>query len=410
MHQSSGSGDAESRPLIGSEVPEDVFARALDVELEKISSFYVSKEGELHEEVVQLLQDISERQATAAFEAPTYNFSGAAEPRERSPSRPRSQIESIASQTAHDSDEESDESDAETTGLTRRRSLSRRKASASGRSQGNNNHDMTGSTELGPRLSRIRSATITDYGEQSMMFSSGLFNSHIMLKKRITSLYVQLCELKSYAQLNKTGFGKVLKKFDKTVDRELRPKYLRNQVETAYPFKPESTAALEDKIDKLVGAFAEIVTHGDEELARKDLRSHLREHVVWERNTVWRDLIGIERRAEAASLGRVLLGGGGGIGGGLLQGDDAKPLVRPTLWTPFGRTIVPSWLASTSTFTLAIAVIAFFALLFTPLMDKPEQQNCLAMLVFVSILWATEVRKKKEISPSIIPSTAPKTR
>ena len=27
-------------------------------------------------------------------------------------------------------------------------------------------------------------------------------------------------------------------------------------------------------------------------------------------------------------------------------------------------------------------------------MERPEQQNCLAMLVFVSLLWATEVSSK----------------
>jgi hypothetical protein len=30
-------------------------------------------------------------------------------------------------------------------------------------------------------------------------------------------------------------------------------------------------------------------------------------------------------------------------------------------------------------------------LLFIPILENPEQQNCLALLVFVSLLWATEV-------------------
>jgi hypothetical protein len=30
-------------------------------------------------------------------------------------------------------------------------------------------------------------------------------------------------------------------------------------------------------------------------------------------------------------------------------------------------------------------------LLMVPIMEEPEQQNCLAMVVFVSLLWATEV-------------------
>jgi hypothetical protein len=52
---------------------------------------------------------------------------------------------------------------------------------------------------------------------------------------------------------------------------------------------------------------------------------------------------------------------------------------------------VPPWLASSSLWTLIICVTIFFLLLLLPIMEKAEQQNCLAMLVFVSLLWATEV-------------------
>jgi len=41
--------------------------------------------------------------------------------------------------------------------------------------------------------------------------------------------------------------------------------------------------------------------------------------------------------------------------------------------------------------TLFISFAVFFTILFVPMMKKAEQQNCLAMLVFVSMLWATEV-------------------
>ena len=61
-------------------------------------------------------------------------------------------------------------------------------------------------------------------------------------------------------------------------------------------------------------------------------------------------------------------------------------------WPSLGRFSLPTWLANTSMLTLLASLAIFFALLFVPLLEKPEQQNCLAMLVFVSILWATEVR------------------
>lgn len=242
---------------------------------------------------------------------------------------------------------------------------------------------MTASTEL-TRSMRRTSAAYDDY-EQAVLYSSG-----IMLKKRIVSLYVQLCELKSYVQLNKTGFRKVLKKFDKILDRKYRPVYMDKFVEPAYPFQPDTMRGLEDNIASMENAYTEIVTNGDAEAAKKDLRSHLREHVVWERNTVWRDLIGMERRAEAASLGRALLGRGDAIKS-RLQGDDDDSPETKQLATPLGKLSVPVWLFSTGMFTLLLIVALFLVLLFIPIMERPEQQNCLAMLVFVSLLWATEV-------------------
>ena len=59
--------------------------------------------------------------------------------------------------------------------------------------------------------------------------------------------------------------------------------------------------------------------------------------------------------------------------------------------TPIGRYRCPRWLISSTFFTLVAILVIFIILLVVPIMKKPEQQNCLAMLVFVSLLWATEV-------------------
>lgn len=300
------------------------------------------------------------------------------------------------------SDDEADDSgsdDDETTGLT-----GRRKGSASGRrktlSAIHSNQEMGASSDFGRSGRRHSTAGGDEYGDSSMMFASGLLSSGIMLKKRIISLYVQLCELKSYVQLNRTGFRKVLKKFDKTMDKDLKSAYTAAHVDPAYPFKDETKDVIETNIAKMETAYTEVVTGGDVGLAKKDLRSHLREHVVWERNTVWRDLIGIERRAEAARIGQSLLGQDHHAVPKRLQGDDDKLPDTKQILTPLGRVNVPAWLASTSMLTLVIAIVVFMLLLFLPLMNKPEQQNCLAMLVFVSVLWATEVcQEKKNRSP-----------
>ncbi|CAK7230351.1 low-affinity phosphate transporter [Sporothrix curviconia] len=444
--------DAEARPLIVDETePETVFSRALDVELEKICSFYTLKERELIDEADQLLQDIGhfdeeeqllqkqkngERSENGSgngqsgAEAGAASSSSAAAGRlssGRPTSADRNSLRSRRSTDDGDSDaaadNDNDDVDAEgdeSTALTERRLQEAQQQAQQHRrhfSFGAANRrrrrpisnliastDMTASTEF--TRSRRYSTTFEDDPEDAVLLSSS-----IMLKKRIINIYVQLCELKSYIQLNKTGFRKVLKKFDKIIDTHLRARYMATVVEPAYPFRPEAWELLVNNIVKMEGAYAAVVTGGDADTAKRDLRSHLREHVVWERNTVWRDMIGIERRAEAASLGRTLLGGGGGIGGGfglmaaggddtkdpasslLLQGDEERQAV-PTrrIRTPFGRVItLPAWIVSSTMLTLLAIVGIFFVLLSSPILPGlPEQQNCLAMLVFVSLLWATE--------------------
>lgn len=401
IHQAnySHSGDAESRPLIASEEPEGVFKRALDVELEKISSFYQLKEREMTDDVDRLLQDIgrldddSDDNEHGAPDRPPPGSNGFSNGN-GGPSRqavPRIRRDSAPSRHStedggeEDSDEEEDGD--ETTGLTAPVNRKRRQSLLSARRKSAPQPavtDMTASTEL-TRSMRRMSTGYDDY-EHAVMYSSG-----IMLKKRIITLYVQLCELKSYVQLNKTGFRKVLKKFDKTLDRKYRTLYMGKYVETAYPFQEESMRDVEGNIHKMEKAYTEVVMNGDAEAAKKDLRSHLREHVVWERNTVWRDLIGMERRAEAASLGRALLGRGDGAIKTRRQGDDDESPETKTIVTPIGRFTCPVWLFSSAMFTLLLIIAIFFVMLFVPIMAKPEQQNCLAMLVFVSLMWATEV-------------------
>ncbi|KAI8625088.1 SPX-domain-containing protein [Xylariaceae sp. FL1651] len=391
IHHRPGATDVETRPLLRHEDPEIVFSRALDVELEKISSFYGVKEKELFDEVSDLLRDIGYFEEDGengqnGVQRPTIQQPGTDQVRRTR--GPRSSRSAYSVHSTEDGIEDSDDEDQdETSALNRKRRSSMGSGYGRRRSIHNNAHaptDMTASTEL-TRSMRRYSTGFDDYAETAQLFSDG-----IMLKKRIISLYVQLCELKSYVQLNRTGFSKVLKKFDKIIDKELRSKYMKNTVDSAYPFLRETMRQLEENIKKMETAYASIVTQGDEVLARKDLRSHLREHVVWERNTVWRDLIGLERRAEAASLGDGLRGSQSDGIKVRLQGDDAPVIAMREIKTPIGRFTYPTWLFGSSMFTILGIIAVFLVLLFVPIMEKPEQQACLAMLVFVSLLWATE--------------------
>lgn len=129
----------------------------------------------------------------------------------------------------------------------------------------------------------------SDYADETFQ---ALYDEGITLKKRLIGLYVNICELRSFIQLNETGFSKVLKKYDKILDRKLKSAYVQEKVKAAQPFQPSTFAALDEHLRRVEQAYASIVTKDDVDTARQELRLHLREHVVWERNTVWREMIG----------------------------------------------------------------------------------------------------------------------
>ncbi|KAL8708539.1 MAG: hypothetical protein Q9220_006592 [cf. Caloplaca sp. 1 TL-2023] len=402
IHQAQGLAppDAEASPLLGNdEDPDLVYRRALDSELEKICSFYQLKELEIYGEVGELQRD------EEAFEADTDGIEHeSADPGGRNSTRGgktrhlslwnknftigRTRRTSNLSQSMEEVEEEGDSDDNDATPL-------KRSVTTGGRSKtwdanaGQSIDDLRSSREL-PTSKRRQSQAYEDFSDHAF---STLFASGVTLKKRTISLYVSLCELKSFIQLNKTGFTKALKKFDKILNRELKSKYLKDSVNPAYPFRPTTMQHLDENILNIEKMYAEVITHGDVELAKRELRLHLREHVVWERNTVWREMIGIERKAQAANMGlrQTLLGGNHDPANARLQGDDPDEMGTKELVTPVGRVHCPHWLLNSAMLTLLAIVAVFVVLLVVPIMKKPEQQNCLALLVFVSLLWATEV-------------------
>ena len=387
--------EPESSPLLTNEDPDTVFRRALDQELDKICSFYQLKELEIYGEVGDLLKD------EEAFEAETEGMDmeqldGVSE----TLARPRRQslfgkfstggrkrrASTMSASTIEEGEEESDDDPNERTAMNNSGSLKGRRKTYDVNA-GQSVDDLRSSREYSRRKTSI---VFDDYGDQAM---NSVLASGVILKKRTISVYVSLCELKSFIQLNQTGFSKVLKKYDKILNRNLKDIYVKDTVKPAYPFRPTTLQPVDENIQKVEKAYADVTFQGDIPTARRELRLHLREHVVWERNTVWREMIGIERKAQAANMGvrRTLLGGDHDPGKTRLQGDDPDELSTKEVVTPVGKYRCPRWLFSSTFSSLVIILAIFIVLLLVPIMKKQEQQNCLAMLVFVSLLWATEV-------------------
>ncbi|KAK4957863.1 low-affinity phosphate transporter [Elasticomyces elasticus] len=397
LHQANRpvSQDAESSPLLNGSIddPDKVFTRALDHDLEKICTFYQLKELEIYGEVDALLKDTADFNAehdasesqdgTQGRRNTTFRARNAS--MFKSFSFGRKRRASTVSRSNRDVIDEEDESDDGANEHSQLKKSKSRDGNAGNLSASQTMDDIRTSTELAQRRP---STAFDDFDDNAL---SALYDEGITLKKRTISLYVSICELRSFIQLNQTGFRKVLKKYDKILDRNLKSSYLQEIVNAAYPFREETMKHLAEHLDTVEKVYADLVTKGDVETARRELRLHLREHVVWERNTVWREMIGIERKAQAANMGirQTLLGRDTDPRKARMQGDDPDAVTKEVV-TPVGRYRCPTFLLH-STFYILLGIIAvFFVLLFVPIMDKPEQQNCLAMVVFVSLLWATE--------------------
>ncbi|KAJ2846551.1 low-affinity phosphate transporter, partial [Coemansia erecta] len=191
------------------------------------------------------------------------------------------------------------------------------------------------------------------------------------LRSRARNLFILLHDLRSYAQLNYTGFSKITKKFDKVTNSNLRAEYLHDTVDAAYLFTTDAQSSLREKLEVVAHAFGVSAGYTSMDDALAELKRCLREEVVWERNTVWRDMIANERMVNAVGV----------------QSPDLEQATTEAI-----STLKPRRLTNTQKQLLRISIcVAVFGIAWAlPMFGGVEQQRCWAMLVFVSLLWATE--------------------
>lgn len=362
LQPTQGQEDEEAENLLGAtdEELDQRFTSALDKELQKIDAFYVSKEQEVSERYETLCKDFAEYQVENDYGDFTdpYNTVGPRKSGRQSSFLGRQRRRSIANSAEN-----------------RRRSSTEDEAALLSRHS-------SGSNEGSGTRRKNDNVAIEDNSDDDDPYDGfANFETQIGMKKRVIAMYVELCELRSYTALNATGFTKALKKYDKTLNRSLKCDYLK-KVNERFPFLEPSKDKITAQINKVVEFYAQ-VTQSSTEVAKKELKTYLREHVVWERNTVWREMINIERRAEAASVTqfRSLLGGTSTLNS---QEDQIVA-------TPIGKYKIPRFFLNPTLWTLLLIIGVFLLLIFLPTLESPEQSNCLALLAFVSLMWATEV-------------------
>lgn len=183
-------------------------------------------------------------------------------------------------------------------------------------------------------------------------------NERERLRLKLSDLYVQLTGLIDFLDLNSNGFRKILKKHDKVTSQNLRASYwpvVESKLQPAN-MRPK----LDNLLKTLVNLGAVVCFKGDTERAVTEMKRQLRDHITFERNTVWRDMVAMERRSASTTL-------------------EQAPMKRPNFFVEHARVLSG---------LLALAV--FGLLLDAEFFPEPEKNNCLALLVLASMLWATE--------------------
>lgn len=367
-----------------------LFIPLLDRELKKITLFYESQEKELVDELVELEEDVNRREE-AGLEGNSLYLEGS-------------------------DDDDDDESVSVSQSPERRR---HRKSSSGGRrlsgaffvifvrqqcllgafpvpgpsewrrSSVSSTEDPRPLEEGGFSLQKPMGTIASKFHSLRDSWNSGNFNdgtiwtaktdyaydTRILFKRRITTLYISFTNLRSYVDINYTGFRKIIKKYDKVTYSELKDKYLHEVVEIAPPFTQTSKDKVNECINRLVDLYARCVTHHDRAAAKQQLRLHQRENIVWERDTVWRQMIGRERRGEGSRVD---------LAGATLVTEPEAPLVD--IPTPVGHFRITGKLIWG-----AIAVAVFSVLLSVRVVETEAANNCFAILVFCTLLWASEV-------------------
>lgn len=214
----------------------------------------------------------------------------------------------------------------------------------------------------------------------------------ITLKRKSISLFISLSELKSFIELNKIGFTKITKKFDKTCGYAIKADFIGHFLpERSRVFEASTADDLDGKIARITSMYALLSekhpTNTDLEAVRTELRSHLRDHIVWERNTVWKDLLSLEKKSYNLNVD---------AGATLKTGDGTPDLLlylrMKHVAVPFThkRVSIPAFLATWQILKLVVIVATFIVLLAVKTFKDEQEHRCLAVLVAAAMLWALE--------------------
>jgi phosphate transporter len=194
------------------------------------------------------------------------------------------------------------------------------------------------------------------------------YNKYYNFRVRCAATYISLSELKSYITTNKTAFDKILKKWDKVTGGNLRQAYFEKIVSSVEPFHPQRIVQLDASTDYVLGMYAAVFTSNNKHNAELELKMHMRDHIQFERTTVWKDMVGKERQTM----------------------DAHADVPKKGFMVPYINIFV-SHKTLISLAGFLVSIILYIILMCIDTMGQYEASKCLALLVFAAVMWASEV-------------------
>jgi hypothetical protein len=222
----------------------------------------------------------------------------------------------------------------------------------------------------------------------------------------ICDLYTQYYNLKLFAVLNATAVRKILKKYDKTLHTDLKndaalikeiasiiPHYATDGQQQPGSFEDINEVAL-PQLDEPLHLLEDYYTHfyaTSREDAKRKLKLMVRELVSYQRHTVWLDIIQNQRQVQNATIVK-----------------STMPTTTTTQLSVKNLMTIVTQNYSTVAFLTCTIVFSLLLLGWKPSSDENDnnnialdddttiaQHNAFALLVYVSLLWATEVRLRR---------------
>ena len=111
------------------------------------------------------------------------------------------------------------------------------------------------------------------------------------------------------------------------------------------------------------------------------MSSNLIPQIVVDRETIWSKMVS-ERRQNDNQLKVVT------------EGHSSSEKTHSLVRTPLGSLHVPTWLSWNGIICVVAAIVLVVIVKVNPF-DRQEESNCLAMLIFCTLLWATEVSRRR---------------